>query len=62
MTQFNGKIYDYWVITMKAMFSSQDIQDLVDNGFQEPTDVATYNALSQEESEFLRDNRKSDEK
>lgn len=30
---FNGKNYDYWSITMKALFLSQDIWDLVENGF-----------------------------
>ena len=58
--QFNGKNYDYWAITMKAMFSSQDICDLVENGFQGLADTTTYNALSQEERDLLRDNRKKD--
>ena len=60
--QFNGKNYDYWAITMKALFSSQDIWDLMENGFQEPADGATYNALSQQEKDLLRDNRKKDSK
>ena len=60
--EFNGKNYDYWAITMKALFSSQDIWDLVENGFQEPTDAAAYNALSQAERDLLRDNRKKDSK
>eukprot|EP00253_Pinus_taeda_P019205 PITA_19205 len=60
--QFNGKNYDYWAITMKALFSSQDIWDLVENGFQEPTDEATYNALSQQEKDVLRGNKKKDSK
>ena len=60
--QFNGKNYDYWVITMKAIFSSQDIWDLVENGFQEPADTAAYNALSQQEKDLLRENMKKDSK
>lgn len=44
------------------MFSSQDIWDLVENGFQEPTYVATYNVLSQAERDLLRDNKKKDSK
>lgn len=60
--QFNGKNYDYWVITMKVMFSSQDIWDLVDNGFQEPVNAAAYNALSQQERDVLKDNMKKDSK
>eukprot|EP00253_Pinus_taeda_P022288 PITA_22288 len=43
---------------MKALFSSQDILDLVENGFPKPTDVETYNALSQVERDLFRDNRK----
>eukprot|EP00253_Pinus_taeda_P016759 PITA_16759 len=60
--QFNGKNYDYWAITMKALFSSQDILDLVENGFQEPAAATTYNALSQVERDLLRDNKKNDSK
>jgi len=43
---------------MKAFFCSQDIWDLVDNGFPELANVAAYNALSQAEKDLLRDNRK----
>lgn len=39
LPQFNGKNYDYWAITMKAMFLSKGIWDLVENGFQEPADA-----------------------
>lgn len=59
--QFNGKNYGYWAITMKAQFSSQDIWDLVENGFQEPGN-STNNALSQAKRDLLRDNRKMDAK
>eukprot|EP00253_Pinus_taeda_P002547 PITA_02547 len=62
MPQFNGNNYDYWDITMKALFNSQDIWDLVDSGFQEPANVTTYNALSQAERDLLRDNKKKDAK
>eukprot|EP00253_Pinus_taeda_P026366 PITA_26366 len=44
------------------MLLSQDIWDLVENGFQEPANIATYNALSQAERDLLRDNRKKDSK
>ena len=45
---------------MKALFPSQDIWDLVENGFQEPGDVAAYNALSQAEMDFLSENKKDE--
>ena len=38
LPQFNGKNYDYWAITMRALFSSQDLWELVEDGFEEPTD------------------------
>lgn len=47
---------------MKALFSSQDIWKLVENGFQEPADAVAYNALTQAERDLLRDNRKKDSK
>eukprot|EP00253_Pinus_taeda_P007708 PITA_07708 len=47
---------------METLFSSQDIWDLVENGFQEPSDAAAYNALSQAKRDLLRDNRKNDAK
>eukprot|EP00253_Pinus_taeda_P033405 PITA_33405 len=47
---------------MNTLFSSQDIWDLVENDFQEPADAATYNALSQQEKDLLKNNRKKDSK
>lgn len=47
---------------MKALFSYQDIWNLVENDFQKPADVVAYNALSQQEKDLLRDNRKKDSK
>ena len=45
--QFNGKNYEYWSIKMKTLFCSQELWDLVENGFTEPPDQVPYNALSQ---------------
>ena len=55
---FNGKNYDYWAITMKAVFSSQDSWELVEHGFQEPVDAAAYYSLIQPQRYFLRENKK----
>ena len=60
--QFNDNNYDYWAITMNSMFSSQDIWEMVENGFQEPADEETYNALTQAERDFFRDNKRKDSK
>ena len=59
---FNGKNYDYWAITMNTLFSSQNIWDLVENGFQEAVDATKYNSLSQVERYLLMDNMKKDSK
>ena len=47
---------------MKALFSSKDSWELVENGFQEPIDAIVYNALTQEENDVLRDNKNKDSK
>ena len=47
LPQFNGKNYDYWAITMRALFASQDLWELVEDGFEEPTDENAFNALTQ---------------
>jgi hypothetical protein len=43
---------------MKALFSSQDIWELVENGFPKLVDATTYNALTQVEKDLLKDTRK----
>jgi len=59
---FNGKNYDYWSIRMKTLFCSQDVWDLVENGFPEPADQQAYQALSQAEKDLLKENKKKDSK
>ena len=46
LPQFNGKNYDYWAITMRALFSSQDLWEFVKYGFDEPIDEQAFNALT----------------
>eukprot|EP00253_Pinus_taeda_P033019 PITA_33019 len=60
--QFNGKSYDYWEITMKAMFACQDIWEIVQYGFEEPTDENEFNRLTEAEKDLLKSNRKKDSK
>ncbi|XP_057855102.1 uncharacterized protein LOC131064830 [Cryptomeria japonica] len=60
--QFNGKNYDYWAITMKALFCAQDLWEFVENGYQEPVDAIAYNALTQVEKDLLKENKKKDSK
>ena len=60
--QFNGKNYEYWDIQMKTLFCSQEIWDLVENGFTEPPNQAAYNVLSQAKKDLLKENKKKDAK
>lgn len=60
--QSNGENYNYWAITMKTLFYSQDILNLVENWFQKLVDTTTYNALTQAERDLLRDNTRKDYK
>ena len=62
LPQFNGKNYDYWAITMRAMFASQDLWELVKDDFEEPADEQAFNALTQAEKDLLKRNRKKDSK
>src|SRR3984885_7718984 len=62
LPQFNGKNYDYWAITMKALFSCQDLWELVQDGFDEPADDNEFNRLTPGEKDLLKSNRKKDAK
>eukprot|EP00253_Pinus_taeda_P029539 PITA_29539 len=62
LPQFNGKNYDYWAITMKALFASQDLWEIVEDGFDEPADETEFNRLTQGERDLLKSNRKKDSK
>ncbi|KAH9326869.1 hypothetical protein KI387_007047, partial [Taxus chinensis] len=60
--QFNGKNYEYWSLTMKALFRSQDVWEIVEDGYTEPANAAAYTALSQAEKDTLKELRKKDGK
>ena len=62
LPQFNGKNYDCWAITMRALFVSQDLWEFVEDGFVEPADEQAFNALTQAEKDLLKNNRKKDAK
>ena len=53
--------YESWHIQMKALFGSQELWELVTNGYVEPTSEqeATYNV---EQKNLLKDQRKKDKK
>ena len=58
LPQFNGKNYDYWAITMRALFASQDLWELVEYGFEEPANEEEFIGLTQVERELLKSNKK----
>ena len=47
---------------MKALFRGQDVWEIVQHGYVEPTDMTTYNNLTQAEKYVLREQRKKDGK
>ena len=47
---------------MKTLFCSQELWDLVENGFTNPLNKAAYNALSQAQKDILKQNKKKDSK
>ena len=59
---FTGKNYEYWSLTMKALFRIQDVWDIVQNGYVELADHTTYNNITQAEKDVLREQRKKDGK
>ena len=59
---FTGKNYEYWSLTMKALFRVQDVWEIVQHGYAEPAGRAAYNHLTQVEKDVLREQRKKDGK
>jgi hypothetical protein len=57
-----GKNYDYWAITMRALFACQDLWELVQDGYEEPADENEFNRLTQGEKDLLKTNKKKDSK
>ena len=62
LPQFNGKNYDYWATTMKALLASQDLWEFVEDGFEEPADEDEINNLTQAEKKLLKSYKKKDSK
>ena len=45
---------------MKALFSGQDVWEIIQHGYADPADMAAYNNLTQAEKYVLREQRKKD--
>ena len=59
---FIGNIYEFWSLTIKDLFRGQDVWEIVQHGYAEPTDMIAYNNLTQAQKYVLRKQRKKDEK
>ena len=59
---FTGNNYEYWSLTMKALFRGQYVWEIVQHGYAEPADMTTYNNLTQAHKDALREHRKRDGK
>lgn len=46
LPQFNEKTYDYWAITMRSLFGSQDLWELVEYGFEGLGNEDEFNSLT----------------
>ncbi|KAK2966882.1 hypothetical protein RJ640_028892 [Escallonia rubra] len=56
---FDGEQYEEWRVKMRTLFVSQDVWELVENGYEDPDDISTLTLAQQEK---LRENRKKDAK
>ena len=59
---FTGNNYEYWSLTMKALFRGQDVWEIVQHGCEESADLTAYNNLTKAEKDVLREQRKKDGK
>jgi hypothetical protein len=52
---FTGKNDELWSLTMKTLFQGQDVWEIVENGYVEPTNHAMHNSLTQAQKDALKD-------
>ena len=62
LPQFNGKNHSYSSITMRALFASQGLWELVENGYPKPTDAVALVVLTATERDLLKSDTKKDSK
>ena len=53
---FEGENYNFWCVKMKTLFMSQDVWDLVENGFDEPDNVITLTPVEKNQLKELKKN------
>lgn len=54
---FEGENYDFWCVKMKTLFISQNVWDLVNNGYEEPDSI---DELSNTQKEQLKETEQRD--
>ena len=54
---FTGKNYEYLYLTMKDLFRGQDVWEIIQSSYVEPTYIASYNNLMQDKKDALREHR-----
>ena len=54
---FTGENYDFWSVKMKTFFRSQDLWDIIEDGFTIPEDTSTLTAAQKKE---LKENKQKD--
>jgi hypothetical protein len=59
---FTRNNYEMWSLTMKALFLSQYVWEIVQNGYVKLVNQATHNSLTQVKKDVLKDQRKKDGK
>ncbi|RVW67886.1 hypothetical protein CK203_061657 [Vitis vinifera] len=50
---FKGECYEFWSIKMKTLFKSQDLWDLVENGYPYPDEEARLKENTKKDSKAL---------
>ncbi|KAE8667942.1 hypothetical protein F3Y22_tig00112352pilonHSYRG00005 [Hibiscus syriacus] len=58
----NNNNCDNWSIKMKALLGSQDVWDIIEKGYNEPTDDDAFATLTPDQKTTLKDSRKRDKK
>lgn len=46
---FNGENYDFWSVKMETFFLSQELWDIVEEGFTVPVDTSPLNVAQEKE-------------
>jgi len=54
---FTGENYDFWSVKMKTFFCSQDLWDIIEEGFTIAEDTSTHTAAQKKE---LKENKQKD--